>query len=412
MRTDIRYPEEEARRWLGWLARGMTKHSQSVFLIEQLQPDWLEDEGQIWCYLLISRVLQAIIGSGLMAFGWELISAFGEDGFGWRALPRHLISNLFHRPDLVLLVLGLGLVFAVAEGLVKARDREISAPVAWLICSGVLVAFISQFLKADEVFVCSTCILIAIRGARPCSRDIQPAERLAWSWKDFAGGLMLIGILPKIPERSLDPAAHDRLVWKVWLGRAAIVLYNGAALALFLLLLAMSLFLTGIVSLLFGNRDLHIFSRIADIAALVLFPNLVNGFFQATSRKVVEMNSRPNAAIRNSILISAPFPLAAFILAAAAAMNSDRFLFLPWVLVIFGVAAGGWFGGMDAIAHYTLRFVMRLFGHAPLNYPRFLDYASTELGFLQKVGGGYVFMHRYLKEYFAAEEASVIISTK
>ncbi len=40
----------------------------------------------------------------------------------------------------------------------------------------------------------------------------------------------------------------------------------------------------------------------------------------------------------------------------------------------------------------------------PWNYARFLDYAAEELNFLQKVGGGYMFVHRYLLEYFAAIE--------
>ena len=40
----------------------------------------------------------------------------------------------------------------------------------------------------------------------------------------------------------------------------------------------------------------------------------------------------------------------------------------------------------------------------PRNYARFLDYAAEELTFLQKVGGGYIFVHRYLLEYFAAME--------
>ena len=40
----------------------------------------------------------------------------------------------------------------------------------------------------------------------------------------------------------------------------------------------------------------------------------------------------------------------------------------------------------------------------PWNYARFLDYAAEELNFLQKVGGGYIFVHRYLLEYFAAME--------
>jgi len=36
----------------------------------------------------------------------------------------------------------------------------------------------------------------------------------------------------------------------------------------------------------------------------------------------------------------------------------------------------------------------------------FLDYAAGELHSLQKVGGGYIFVHRYLLEHFAemAEE--------
>jgi hypothetical protein len=33
---------------------------------------------------------------------------------------------------------------------------------------------------------------------------------------------------------------------------------------------------------------------------------------------------------------------------------------------------------------------------------RFLDYAAKDLNFLQKVGGGYIFIHRMLLEHFAA----------
>ncbi len=36
----------------------------------------------------------------------------------------------------------------------------------------------------------------------------------------------------------------------------------------------------------------------------------------------------------------------------------------------------------------------------PWNYARFLNYA-TQLTFLQKVGGGYIFTHRLLMEHFA-----------
>lgn len=42
-------------------------------------------------------------------------------------------------------------------------------------------------------------------------------------------------------------------------------------------------------------------------------------------------------------------------------------------------------------------------GSAPLHYARFLEYAADHI-FLRKVGGGYIFVHRLLLEYFASLE--------
>jgi len=40
-------------------------------------------------------------------------------------------------------------------------------------------------------------------------------------------------------------------------------------------------------------------------------------------------------------------------------------------------------------------------GLTPLNYANFLDYATQSI-LLQKLGGGYIFIHRLLLEYFAS----------
>jgi hypothetical protein len=61
-----------------------------------------------------------------------------------------------------------------------------------------------------------------------------------------------------------------------------------------------------------------------------------------------------------------------------------------------------WYGGLDVIQHYIVRLLLWRAGAMPWDYARFLDYAAEELNFLQKVGGGYIFVHRYLLEYFAA----------
>ncbi|MEB3283069.1 MAG: NACHT domain-containing protein [Lyngbya sp.] len=85
--------------------------------------------------------------------------------------------------------------------------------------------------------------------------------------------------------------------------------------------------------------------------------------------------------------------------------NSDGITWENLVFTIpFGLTIGLAFGGGYAvIQHLTLRSMLYKKGFAPWNYARFLDYA-TELIFLQKVGGGYIFIHRMLLEHFAQVE--------
>ena len=65
----------------------------------------------------------------------------------------------------------------------------------------------------------------------------------------------------------------------------------------------------------------------------------------------------------------------------------------------WGLAAAVWYGGLDVIEHITLRFLLRRHGYVPKNYVGFLDYATRPI-FLQKVGSGYIFVHRQLLDYF------------
>jgi hypothetical protein len=65
--------------------------------------------------------------------------------------------------------------------------------------------------------------------------------------------------------------------------------------------------------------------------------------------------------------------------------------------VFFGSLAGG----RACLHHFALRLVLWHNNFAPLHYVHFLDYAAARI-FLRKVGGGYVFVHRSLLEYFAA----------
>ena len=58
-------------------------------------------------------------------------------------------------------------------------------------------------------------------------------------------------------------------------------------------------------------------------------------------------------------------------------------------------------GGRACLRHYILHFLLWRSTSIPWNYSRFLDYAAEHI-LLRKVGGGYIFVHRLLLEYFAS----------
>jgi len=131
---------------------------------------------------------------------------------------------------------------------------------------------------------------------------------------------------------------------------------------------------------------------------------LVGGLMSCFRPRIRELKTAPNQGIRLS-------------LRTGSLMGAVGGLFLGLIVgvvggwenglvsgVLGGLCIGLWYGGLDVIQHTSVRFLLWWAGAMPWNYARFLDYAAEELNFLQKVGGGYIFVHRYLLEYFAAME--------
>jgi hypothetical protein len=57
-------------------------------------------------------------------------------------------------------------------------------------------------------------------------------------------------------------------------------------------------------------------------------------------------------------------------------------------------------GGSAVVKHYSIRLILWLCGYTPFRFIRLLD-DCARLIILKKVGGGYIFIHRMLLEYFA-----------
>ncbi|MEL6404338.1 MAG: NACHT domain-containing protein [Chloroflexota bacterium] len=140
--------------------------------------------------------------------------------------------------------------------------------------------------------------------------------------------------------------------------------------------------------------------------------------------EMVEVRTEPNSGMRRTA-ITALRVLVAF--AAVGASVGMLVGFLLWTIpqadtgwsqttydhviatsvttgLAIGLGLGVLFGGIDAvIKHGVLRAFLMRKGNIPLNYARVLDAASERI-LLRKVGGGYIFIHRYLLEYFASQE--------
>ena len=71
--------------------------------------------------------------------------------------------------------------------------------------------------------------------------------------------------------------------------------------------------------------------------------------------------------------------------------------------MVIGLISGVIFGGYICIQHYLLRLTLGIYNLAPMNYVKFLDYAADRI-LLRKIGGGYVFIHRMIMDYFASLE--------
>jgi len=144
------------------------------------------------------------------------------------------------------------------------------------------------------------------------------------------------------------------------------------------------------------------------IESLVLFGviigltvGLISGLIGGLRDLEIQQRDKPNQGIwqsaRNAVILGIIFGLLWGLIGKLLGG-------LAWGLIgglFFGLMGGAIGGGSACIRHFALRLILHCNGYSPWNYARFLGYA-TDCLFLQKVGGGYIFVHRMLLEHFAA----------
>ncbi|MGK7939386.1 MAG: NACHT domain-containing protein [Crocosphaera sp.] len=104
----------------------------------------------------------------------------------------------------------------------------------------------------------------------------------------------------------------------------------------------------------------------------------------------------------NAVLINCIFvPIIQFIiLPIANKYKVGEFINFLYYMMLYMIACSVIWTILPVLKHLSLRITIYFKNYAPWNYAKFLDYVTDKL-FLQRVGGGYRFIHRMLQEYFA-----------
>ncbi|MBF0377085.1 MAG: NACHT domain-containing protein [Desulfamplus sp.] len=164
-----------------------------------------------------------------------------------------------------------------------------------------------------------------------------------------------------------------------------------------LVLLYLFLFLSYVIPLKMLYGEPYIFACYLFYCLMILFLVTFNTKGIPSSSKTT-VNEGTKLAVKNSLImgtiiwIACALPFIFFY-----SLLKFSFFSFSFIFALVGIFQ---FGVFNVLIHYLIRLFLYLKNDAPLNYAPFLDHAC-KLIFLQRVGGGYIFIHRFLLEYFA-----------
>lgn len=315
------YSKAKVMHWLSWLAQQMSQESQTIFLIERMQPSWLRKRNQ-------QRLFS--VGFGLTFFGFA-----------------GLITGS-----------GLGLILWGVTGFIRGTTIGVLLGSTLGIFNGFLgwlwnVSRFRSSMKMDW-------------------NSIYPVETLNWSW--FNAGRHLVIALPYLGTLALVSG----LVGVIIVGQLSELTVGAIHGLTFGLIFCLPITLIG------GLTGSEMKTR--------AIPN--QGIWQSAKNAIV-------FALMGALVVG----LAAGLMSAIFfGISSYLGRPIPYIGILVGLTFGLISrGGEASIKHFVLRVILYITGYIPWNYAQFLDYASDRI-FLQKVGGGYIFIHRLLLEHFAQME--------
>lgn len=361
------FSQQKTIHWLSWLAGKMYDGSQSVFLLESIQPTWLTP-ARLFIYrsaiILIFGIIGGLIG-GLFV-GRDLL-VNGVDGSD--------TNFLLGVASLLIFGLITGLIAGMSYGANDIRPSEIIRLYPPPVKAGLVIAL---------VVILSIGLMLGL---------ITDLTRVLGF--ELGTGLLL----------GLTFGLNGKLKSGLLFG-----LITGYVFRYFLVL----------------GQDPSGIVMISTVVATFFFTWLFNKLkYQLITVDEIPVRTKVNEGIwlsvRSSLVGGLVFGQCigmslglgmglifgeraaldlGLMVAISRGLASGLFIGLPIGLIV-GLFFGVFVYGLDAfIRHFVLRLFLRLGDHAPLNYVKFLDHAA-EILLLHKVSGSYIFVHRTILEYLA-----------
>jgi len=371
------YPRDKTIKWLSWLAENMSREAQSVFLIEKMQPAWLQTQFQQrqyttntelipWLILGVSygMISGLILGPIINKIG---VLDFGPIGVLIIVLVAALIGGGIGR-----LILGpfpgfylLSFLRQISE---PQKTRKIVKSPKW--------SWRNLFRSIDET-----------------KERIETVETMKWSWKK-AKKLLILGLIIGPLAGLLGGPAFGLILWLIfrpffeWKELAI----NGSILCMVLGPVCSTIILliggTMLVGLSYGEVEERtvpnqgIQQSIKNAIIVFSITIIASALLAGLGVVVLVVSLEPNVGLNDVTLKYAVY-------------------FVLSLVFLLGFSLALEYGGLSAIQHYVLRFILYRNAYIPWNMVKFLDYAAEQI-FLQKVGSGYKFIHRLIQEHFAS----------
>lgn len=351
-----RYSLAQVRHYLGELAQKMESDS---FFVEHLKPHWLPPDRR-WQHIALVSLFLFIFVTAIVA-----VPSGVAIGYEWTSYSQSLSEGFRHGvAGALAIIVGCGGLVAGGYAITKNWGFGIACGLGLGVARGIIIGISPneggwpEGLRAAFITsVVSSLVLVPVMKLRRHARDeIQPLESHKWDTRKALLGIVAASFIGLVFWRAFGPARG----------------------------LGFGLGLMPILALAFGD--------LGTSFQVKTYPN--QGIWESA---YAALRIAVIGALTGMICFGTSYWLS-FGLQESWEYGRRQGI-VNAILGLTLAIASLVFGAVPLMQHLSLRCLLIIHRQTPRNLVAFLN-AATDLHLLRQVGGGYMFQHSYLREYF------------